>query len=114
MKQNFPLHYFYGENENAIRIQIWCTLIVQLQMTVIQKKAQIKKAFSVVASFVRIHLISMLNLNDLLQSNHRDFKKQDDHPPPPITAELVVNFKGSIFLFENECPKNWKYRKNLL
>jgi len=30
MKQNFQLHYFYGENENAIRTQVWCTLIAQL------------------------------------------------------------------------------------
>jgi hypothetical protein len=45
MKQNFQLHYFYGENENAIRTQVWCTLIAQLLMTVIQKIAQTKKAF---------------------------------------------------------------------
>jgi hypothetical protein len=57
MKQNFHLHYFYGENENAIRTQVWGTLIVQLLMTIIQKIAQTKKAFSVVASLVRIHLI---------------------------------------------------------
>jgi hypothetical protein len=30
MKQNFQLHYFYGENENAIRTQVWCTLIYPL------------------------------------------------------------------------------------
>ena len=24
LKQNFPLQYFLGDNENAIRIQIWC------------------------------------------------------------------------------------------
>ena len=45
MKQNFQLHYFYGENENAIRTQIWCTLIAQLLLTVLQKKADVKKAF---------------------------------------------------------------------
>jgi len=27
IKQNFPLQYFYGDNQNAIQIQIWCTLI---------------------------------------------------------------------------------------
>jgi hypothetical protein len=27
LKQNFPLKYFYGESENAIKIQIWVTLI---------------------------------------------------------------------------------------
>ncbi|HRC90419.1 MAG TPA: IS4 family transposase, partial [Bacteroidales bacterium] len=54
MKQNFQLHYFYGENENAIYTQVWCTLIAQLFLTVIQKIARAKKAFSVVASLVRI------------------------------------------------------------
>jgi IS4 transposase len=37
MKQNFQLHYFYGENENAIRTQVWCTLIAQLLLTVFKR-----------------------------------------------------------------------------
>ena len=62
MKQNFQLHYFYGENENAIRTQIWCTLITQLLLTVLQKMANVKKAFSTIATLVRIHLISLLDV----------------------------------------------------
>ena len=27
IKQNFPLQYFYGDNQNAIQVQIWCTLM---------------------------------------------------------------------------------------
>jgi len=76
MKQNFQLHYFYGENENAIRTQVWCTLIAQLLMTVIQKMAQTKKAFSVVATLVRIHLISLLDVFELLRSTNREYLKQ--------------------------------------
>ncbi len=38
MKQNFQLHYFYGEYENAIRTQVWCTLTAQLLLTDLQKK----------------------------------------------------------------------------
>src|SRR5690554_8213989 len=38
LKQNFPLKYFLGDNENAIKIQIYCVLIVNLLMAVIQKK----------------------------------------------------------------------------
>ena len=30
IKQNFPLRYFYGESANAIKIQIWVTLIANL------------------------------------------------------------------------------------
>ncbi|MCX7953804.1 MAG: IS4 family transposase [Bacteroidales bacterium] len=35
MKQNFQLRYFLGDNENAIRIQIWCCLIANLLITVL-------------------------------------------------------------------------------
>ena len=89
MKQNFQLHYFYGENENAIRTQVWCTLIAQLLMTVIQKKANTKKAFSVVASLVRIHLISMLDMVTLLRGTNRSFRKQVDAPPGQLQLVLT-------------------------
>jgi IS4 transposase len=70
MKQNFNLHYFYGENKNAIRIQVWCTLIAQLQMTVIQKMEK-KKAFFVIVDLIRMHLISLLDVFELLCSTKR-------------------------------------------
>jgi hypothetical protein len=87
MKQNFQLHYFYGENENAIYTQVWCTLIAQLLLTVTQKIAQAKKAFSVVASLVRIHLISNLEVNELLRSTKRSFKNKS------IPPGLQLSFK---------------------
>jgi len=93
MKQNFQLHYFYGENENAIYTQVWCTLIAQLLLTVTQKIAQAKKAFSVVASLVRIHLISMLDVNELLRSTKRAFKSKSI--PPGL--QLSFNMQGVSF-----------------
>lgn len=88
MKQNFQLHYFYGENENAIRTQVWCTLLAQLLLTVIQKIAQTKKAFSVVASLVRIHLISMLDVCELLRSTHRSYHKVRGSPADSLQLSL--------------------------
>ncbi len=89
MKQNFQLHYFYGENENAIRTQVWCTLIAQLLMTVIQKMAQTKKAFSVVASLVRIHLISLLDVFELLRSTKREYVKKRGSPSLELQTRFV-------------------------
>jgi len=89
MKQNFQLHYFYGENENAIRTQVWCTLIAQLLMTVIQKMAQTKKAFSVVASLVRIHLISLLDVFELLRSTKREYLKKRGSPPSSLQTSFA-------------------------
>jgi hypothetical protein len=93
MKQNFQLHYFYGENENAIYTQVWCTLIAQLLLTVTQKIAQAKKAFSVVASLVRIHLISNLDVNELVRSTKRNFKSKSI--PPGL--QLSFTMQGVSF-----------------
>lgn len=94
MKQNFQLHYFYGENVNAIYTQVWCTLIAQLLLTVIQKISQAKKAFSVVAALVRMHLVSMLDVYELLKSTARGYNKKMELPPG---GQLLMNFKGGEF-----------------
>lgn len=90
MKQNFQLHYFYGENETAIRTQVWRTLIAQLLLTVLQKKANVKKAFSIVATLVRIHLISMLDVYELLRGTKRPFEKPE---PPSEHGQLALEFR---------------------
>lgn len=87
MKQNFQLRYFYGESENAIRIQIWCTLISQLLLTVLQRKTETKKAFSTIASLVRQHLLSYLNLEELLINSKRFYDKY----------RKTVDYRHSLF-----------------
>lgn len=49
-------------------------------LTVTQKISQAKKAFSVVASLIRIHLISNLDVNELLRSTKRGFKSKSTPP----------------------------------
>jgi hypothetical protein len=87
MKQNFQLHCFYGESENAIRIQIWCTLIAQLLLTVLQRKTKTKKAFSTIACLVRQHLLSYLNLEELLINAKRFYNKY----------HRTINYNDSLF-----------------
>ena len=94
MKQNFQLHYFYGENENAIRTQVWCTLIAQLLLTVIQKIARTRKAFSVVAALVRMHLISMLDVSELLKSTNRSCQIARGSPDGTLQLALFSTKVG--------------------
>ncbi|MEJ7780600.1 MAG: transposase, partial [Daejeonella sp.] len=68
LKQNFPLKYFLGDNQNAIEIQIWVSLIVQLIMLVIQRKAKRKWAFSNMMSVIRYHLMTYLDLFKFLKN----------------------------------------------
>ena len=67
LKQNSPLKYFFGDNQNAIEIQIWVSLIIQLIMLVIQHKAVKKWAFSNMMSVIKYHLMTYIDLFKFLE-----------------------------------------------
>lgn len=73
LKQNFPLKYFLGDNENAIKIQIYCVLIVNLLLTVVKKKLKRSWAFSNLVSFCKIHLFNYINLMKFLENPEKDW-----------------------------------------
>jgi hypothetical protein len=75
LKQNFPLKYFLGDNENAIKIQIYCALIANLLMTVIQKILKRRWAFSNLVSFCKIHLFNYIHLINFLENPEKDWRK---------------------------------------
>lgn len=68
LKQNYPLQYFLGDNENAIRIQIWCTLIADLLLKFIQSIIKRPWSFANLASMVRIHLMTYIQLIKFLEN----------------------------------------------
>lgn len=76
LKQNFPLKYFLGDNENAIKIQIWCTLITNLLLTVLQKMVKRKWSFSNLASFCRLHLFNYIHLFKFLENPEKDWLRE--------------------------------------
>ena len=76
LKQNFPLKYFLGDNENAIKIQIYCALIANLLMTVIQKSVKRAWSFSNLVSFCKIHLFNYIHLLRFLEHPDRDWRKE--------------------------------------
>lgn len=68
IKQNYPVQYFLGDNENAIKIQIWCALIADLLLKVIKNGIRCKMAFSNIIGLVRLHLMTYMDLKSFLQS----------------------------------------------
>jgi len=79
LKQNFPLKYFLGDNENAIQIQIWCCLIINLLITYIKLKVLRKPmSFALLVSIIRQHLMSYINSIEYLKNPkglRTEFKK---------------------------------------
>lgn len=74
LKQNFPLKYFLGDNQNAIEIQIWVSLICQLILLIIQRTAEKRWAFSNMASVIRYHLMTYINLFKFLENPKADYE----------------------------------------
>jgi len=68
LKQNFPLKYFLGDNQNAIEIQIWVSHIVMLLIEIIKKKVKRKWAFSNMVSMVRFHLMNYIDAVSFLNN----------------------------------------------
>ena len=63
IKQSYPLKYFLGDNENAIKIQIWCSLITDLLVKIVQGKVRRKRwSYANLTSMIRLHLMSYINL----------------------------------------------------
>ena len=74
MKQNFPLKYFYGESANAIKIQIWVTLIANLLLMVMKKRLTRSWSFSGLATMVRITLMYYVNFYSLFNHPEKDWE----------------------------------------
>jgi hypothetical protein len=75
IKQNFPLRYFWGESQNAIKMQIYCVLIAQLLMIVIRKKSATRKSFANMITVIRLHLMSYVGLLNFIKDTYQAWRK---------------------------------------
>ena len=91
IKQNFPLKYFYGESANAIKIQIWVTLIANLLLMVMQKQLQRHWSFSGLATMVRITLMDYVDFYSLFNFPEKDWED--------ILAKTGQRFMEQLLLF---------------
>lgn len=89
IKQNFPLRYFYGESENAIKIQIWVTLMANLLFSLLQNSLQKKWSFSSLATIIRIILMHYIKLENFLnkpEANLNIMLAEATESPPQMAS----------------------------
>lgn len=92
LKQNFPLKYFLGDNANAIKIQIWCTLIANLLFTMVRRTMRQNISFSNLVSFARQHLFSYNKLTDLIEKTEREWRRK--HQPNKLAPLTLFSREG--------------------
>jgi hypothetical protein len=91
IKQNFPMRYFYGESANAIKIQIWVTLIANLLLMVMQKQLKRPWSFSGLATMVRITLMNYVDFYSLFNFPEKDWED--------LLAKTEQRFMEQLLLF---------------
>lgn len=90
LKQNFPLTYFFGDNSNAIEIQVWCALIALLLLDVTHKDHNSTMPFSILATIIRLHIMNYVALSVIIETYKQKRKrvKKANNPNPPPNKKL--------------------------
>jgi len=94
IKQNFPLQYFYGDNKNAIEIQIWSTLIALLLITVMKKSLTKTWSFSNLVSLMQKHLFSYVKFTDFFNNMDKFTKDFVKNKGAPYCVQSKIQFSG--------------------
>lgn len=89
LKQNFPLKYFLGDNENAIEIQIWAAMLANLLITLVRSQVERKWAFSNLVSLIRQQLMNYIDIYRFLEDPEGSWHA--------IIKENKLKYQNSLF-----------------
>jgi transposase len=89
LKQNFPLKYFLGDNENAIEIQIWTAMLANLLITLVRSQVKRSWAFSNLVSVIRQQLMNYINIYCFLEDPEGSWRE--------IVKENKMEYQNSLF-----------------
>jgi len=97
LKQNFPLKYFLGDNENAIEIQIWSAMLANLLISLVKSKLKRKWAFSNMVSIIRQQLMNYINIYAFLEDPEKSWLMQIKNDKNKYLNSLFPEFRGACF-----------------
>ncbi len=88
LKQNFPLHFFYGDSVNAFQIQTWVVLIANLLLTVLSRSIKRRCAFSQIVAMMRLTLMYYIDFVNFMENPDKTWneivaKNGEKAPPQP-------------------------------
>jgi len=87
LKQNFPLKYFFGESVNAIKTQIWITIIANLLLSVIKKRIRREWSFSNLVTMIRQTLMYYIDIYSFCENPEKAWLEiincSNSSPPEP-------------------------------
>jgi len=97
LKQNFPLKYFLGDNENAIEIQIWTAMLANLLITLVKSRVKRSWAFSNLVSIIRQQLMNYINIYYFLEDPEGSWRQIVKENREDYQNSLFPKIKGAYF-----------------
>ena len=78
IKQNLRVKTFYGTSPNAVKIQIWITMIVYLKLAILKERYHLEPSLSKLLHFLEVNLFERKSLINIFQTNTRATHKYED------------------------------------
>jgi hypothetical protein len=104
LKQNFPLHFFYGDSVNAIQIQTWVVLIANLLITVLSRSIKRNCAFSQVVTMIRLTLMYYINFISFMENPDKTWDDILERNVQKVPPEPMLFHKGLDFITKSLNP----------
>ncbi len=74
IKQNLKVKSFYGTSPNAVKTQIWISMIVYLILAILKERYRLKNSLSQLLHFLEVNLFEQKSLISIFQFNSREVK----------------------------------------
>jgi IS4 transposase len=74
IKQNLKVKSFYGTSPNAVKTQIWISMIVYLVLAILKERYRLKNSLSQLLHFLEVNLFEQKSLISIFQFNSREVK----------------------------------------
>ena len=85
LKQHLRIKKFWGESENAVRIQIYCAITAYCMMAIVQKKMQINRPIYEMLQLVSVSLTEKTPLEKLFgKPNYNIVNELDGYSEPTL------------------------------
>ena len=92
MKQHLKIKKFWGESENAVRIQIYSAITAYCMMAIVQKKLQVKRSIYEMCQIASISLTDTTDLKTLFgKSNNNIVNERNGSEEPTLFDCLTFN-----------------------
>jgi hypothetical protein len=78
IKQNLMLKSFYGTSANAVKTQIWISMIVYLVLAIMKERFHLENNLSQLLHFLEVNLFERKSLESIFQLNDRKMAKKNN------------------------------------